>query len=68
MAAEGRSDRGRLWRLAAEARRREPAYNKNIQRWFAREESKRSKGVKKKAIVLEPWICGHLDIYADEIK
>jgi hypothetical protein len=38
MAAEGKSDRGPLCRLAAEASFTNPRIS-NIQRWFAREES-----------------------------
>jgi hypothetical protein len=68
MAAEGKSDRGSLCRLAAEAGFTNPRIT-NIQRWFAREESdERFKRAEEEGDHTEAWICGHPDIYADDIK
>jgi hypothetical protein len=67
MAAEGKSDRGSLCRLA-EASFTDPRIT-NIQCWFAREESdERFKRSEEEGNHTEAWICGHPDIYADDIK
>ena len=54
MVAEGRSDRGRLWRLAAEASFTNPRITKTSNVGLQEKKAMSdSKGVKKKAIILK---------------